>query len=97
VVPINDVSINFWKPFLDSVKSEDVILRETSTTLLAGLAVANCELVDHQFARIKVNVKVGTRTTDLLFLVPRQNILAITEGRESLNKADFSGFLGRTV
>jgi hypothetical protein len=97
MVPLNDPTINFWKPFLDSVKPDDVVLRATETTLLAGLSVASCELLDHQFARIKVNVRAGTKTVELSFLVPRQNILSITEGREVMNKADFRGFLGGTA
>lgn len=69
------------------MEQSDVNFTETDFGLLAGLSVKSYELSDHQYIRVKVNVKSKDKTEELVILLPRKHVVAIIESKHFKKEA----------
>jgi len=80
VVPSGHNALGFWTSLLRLMVPEDVHSQENlDGAIAAGIAVQDYKRLDHQFIQLSVRVK---GKVSLSVLVPRENVVAIVEGKK---------------
>lgn len=76
-----------WDGFVRTFS--DAELHELPGTLIVSVQVTNYSLTDHQFAEIKLRLKIKNESKEASMLVPRHLIETIIETK---NRLDVKGF-----